>query len=155
MNPEVRVIAAEETIAVRWPVLRPGFPRETAEFTGDSDPTTFHLGVFVEGRLMGVASVYDAQCPEIPEAVHPCQLRGMATVPEVRGKGCGRALLVACVEKARGHGCDLLWCNARVSAVDFYAREGWQVFGAQFDIPTVGPHFRMLLRLYQLSREAV
>jgi GNAT superfamily N-acetyltransferase len=151
--PEIRHISAEETIAVRWPVLRPGFPRETAEFSGDTEPTTFHLGVFVEGRLVGVASVYDVPCPEVSDPVHPCQLRGMATVPEVRGSGCGRALLAACVENARVRGCDLLWCNARVSAADFYSRAGWQVIGAQFDIPTVGPHFPMRLRLDQLARQ--
>jgi GNAT superfamily N-acetyltransferase len=153
--PEIRVISAEETVAVRWPVLRPGFPRETAEFSGDTEPTTFHLGVFADGRLVGVASVYDAPCPDDSGAIHPCQLRGMATLPEVRGSGGGRALLAACVEKARDRGCDLLWCNARVSAADFYARAGWQVVGAEFDIPTVGPHFRMLLRLDQLARRAV
>jgi GNAT superfamily N-acetyltransferase len=153
--PEIRLIPAEETIAVRWSVLRPGFPRETAEFPGDTAPTTFHLGVFIEERLVGVASVYDAPCPEISGENHACQLRGMATVPEVRGTGYGRALLRACVEQARERGCDLLWCNARVSAADFYARAGWQVTGAQFDIPTVGPHFRMLLRLDQLARQPV
>jgi GNAT superfamily N-acetyltransferase len=155
MIPEIRLISAGETVAVRWPVLRPGFPRETAEFPGDTEPPTFHLGVFVEGRLVGVASVYDAPCPDVAGAIHPCQLRGMATLPEVRGSGCGRALLAACVKKAHERGCDLLWCNARVSAADFYARAGWEVIGAEFDIPTVGPHFRMLLRPDQLARQAV
>jgi GNAT superfamily N-acetyltransferase len=152
---EIRLISAEETVAVRWPVLRPGFPRETAVFSGDTEPTTFHLGVFVDERLAGVASVYDAPCPDVADAIHPCQLRGMATLPEVRGSGCGRKLLESCVERARERGCDLLWCNARVSAADFYARAGWQIIGAEFDIPTVGPHFRMWLRLDQLARRAV
>jgi GNAT superfamily N-acetyltransferase len=71
----------------------------------------------------------------------------MATLPEVRGSGCGRALLEACVAAAEGEGCPLLWCNARVGAVDFYRKHGWEVCSDVFDIPTAGPHFRMRRRL--------
>jgi GNAT superfamily N-acetyltransferase len=67
----------------------------------------------------------------------------MATLPEVRGAGFGRALLDACVAAARENGAAILWCNARTSAADFYAKNGWRIVGAEFDIPTVGPHFRM------------
>jgi GNAT superfamily N-acetyltransferase len=67
----------------------------------------------------------------------------MATLPEVRGAGFGKALLDACVAAARENGAAILWCNARTSAADFYAKNGWRIVGAEFDIPTVGPHFRM------------
>jgi GNAT superfamily N-acetyltransferase len=151
MNPETRIIAAEETVPIRWRVLRPGFPRETAIFPGDSEPTTFHVGVFLDCELSGVASVYEASCPVEPGARSPMQLRGMATIPEVRGKGCGHALLIACTNLACERGCDWIWCNARASAVPFYARFGWEKRGAEFEIPTVGPHFHMVGRLDQAT----
>ncbi len=143
----IRAITAEETIAIRWPVLRPGFPRETAIFAGDDIATAKHFGAFDGGRLVGVASIYLAPMPERADAAPAWQLRGMATLPEVRGRSFGCALLDACVAHARAEHAALLWCNARTSAAAFYTKHGWQIVGAEFDIPTVGPHFRMLLDL--------
>lgn len=147
VNFEVRRITAEETLALRLPILRAGLPRETAVFPGDENPTTCHFGAFVVGRLAGVASIYEARFAERPEITKAWQLRGMATLPEVRGRGSGRALLATCVEEARAHEGELLWCNARTPAVAFYARHGWRVIGAEFEIPTAGPHFRMWIAL--------
>jgi GNAT superfamily N-acetyltransferase len=143
----IRAITAAETITVRWPILRPGFPRETAVFDGDDAPATLHLGAFDGERPVGVASIYLAACPAKPDVSPAWQLRGMATLPEVRGAGFGKALLDACVAAARERGAAILWCNARTSAADFYARNGWRIVGEEFDIPTVGPHFRMFLPL--------
>jgi len=145
----IRPISAEETIAVRWPILRPDFPRETAVFAGDEFESTRHLGAFTtEEKLVGVASIYVVAMAELPAGVTCAegaswQLRGMATLPEVRGLGHGAALVAACVEAARTAGGGLIWCNARTTAAPFYAKHGWQIFDGEFDIPTVGPHFRM------------
>ncbi len=138
----VRVISAEDVIAVRWPILRPGFPRETAIFPGDEDGETRHFGAFVGGQLVGVASIYRATFPEKPQLTG-WQLRGMATLETARGLGFGVALLEAAEEYARQESGALAWCNARVTAAEFYCRHGWQISGETFDIPTVGPHFRM------------
>ena len=143
----IRAISAAETIAIRWPVLRPGFPRETAVFDGDDAPGTLHFGAFDGEALVGVASIYLVPFPAQPDASPSFQLRGMATMPEVRGAGFGAALLDACVAAARTKGAALIWCNARTSAAPFYAKHGWQIVGEEFDIPTVGPHFRMCLAL--------
>ena len=143
----IRAITAGETVAIRWPVLRPGFARETAVFDGDDAAATMHFGAFDGERIAGVASIYLAPFPAQPEVSPTFQLRGMATLPEVRGAGFGKALLAACVAAAREKGAALLWCNARKGAADFYAKNGWQIVGAEFDIPTVGPHFRMFLKL--------
>src|SRR5262249_8920640 len=138
----IRAISAAETIAVRWPVLRPGFPRETAIFQGDELETTRHFGAFDGAQLVGVASIYLAPLPERPAVSPAWQLRGMATLPEVRGRRFGCALLDACVAHAGQENAAVIWCNARTSAAEFYRTHGWEILGAEFDIPTVGPHFR-------------
>lgn len=140
----VSSISAAETIEIRWQILRPGFPRETAVFVGDDSPAAKHFGGFIESRLAGVASIYPAACPDRPEEQRGWQLRGMATLPEVRGLGVGKALVAACEQTVREVGDPFLWCNARIGAIDFYARLGWLVSSDEFDIPTVGPHRRML-----------
>jgi predicted GNAT family N-acyltransferase len=143
----LRRISGEETVDVRLPVLREGLPRKAAVFDGDDTPGTKHFGVFSADRLVAVASIYEAVFPEKAAIREAWQLRGMATLPNARGRGCGRALLQTCVEEARAAGGQVLWCNARTSAVDFYRRHGLQIMGNEFDIPGVGPHFRMWLWL--------
>lgn len=141
---EIRLLTPEEVISVRWPVLRPGFPRDSAIFPGDDAPETRHFGAFVDGQLVGVASTYAAPFPGDPgTSATARQLRGMATLDGFQGRGVGRAVLAACEQTARTDGATLIWCNARVSASAFYARMGWSRVGEEFDIPTVGPHYVM------------
>jgi GNAT superfamily N-acetyltransferase len=144
---EVREITAGETIPIRCAILRPGFPPEAAIFEGDDRPDTRHFGCFLDGQLQGVASIYRAPLPGGVPVQEGFQLRGMAVQPEMRGRGCGVALVRACELQARSQGADLLWCNARSKAVEFYRRHGFSTVGEEFDIPTVGPHWRMVLPL--------
>jgi GNAT superfamily N-acetyltransferase len=139
---DVRVITAPETWPLRLAVLRPGRPIEAAQFPGDDAPTTRHFGAFRDGQLLGIASLYLAELLERPGS-RALQLRGMASAPEVRGLGLGRALVHACVKFARENRAELLWCKARVGAVGFYRRLGFEIVGDEFEIPDVGPHFRM------------
>lgn len=136
-------IRAEQTIDVRLPVLREGLPRAAAVFDGDNAPGTKHFGVFLAEHLVAVASIYEASFPEKPEVQRAWQLRGMATLPHARGRGCGRTLLEVCVEESRAARGQLLWCNARTAALQFYRRHGLHIAGDEFEIPGVGPHFRM------------
>jgi len=172
MSERVRRITAEETIDVRHAVLRAGLPRESAIFPGDEAEETRHFGAFDGGKLVGVASIYVAPLPEesssysyssspsvdlppisvtpLPDpraAADAWQLRGMATLPEVRRRGIGGALLSAALAEVAAAGAPLLWCNARIGAVPFYKKHGFRVLGGEFDIPTAGPHFRMCIEL--------
>jgi GNAT superfamily N-acetyltransferase len=146
-QPIIQRISGSETIAIRWPVLREGFPRESAVFDGDDLPSTQHFGAFLDDKLVGVASIFLVPCPLYPELDRAWQLRGMATLPAVRGAGVGKALLHACEDSVRANHGHLLWCNARVSAAEFYRLHGWQIRSEIFEIPTVGPHYRMIREL--------
>jgi GNAT superfamily N-acetyltransferase len=141
---EVRIVKATETWPLRLAVLRPGRPIEAAQFPGDDAATTRHFGAFRDGSLLGIASLYLAEMPDQPGST-AYQLRGMATAPEARGLGLGRALVHACLAFTRANGGRLLWCNARTVAVEFYRKLGFAVIGGEFELPDVGPHFRMLL----------
>ncbi len=67
----------------------------------------------------------------------------MATEPDVRGAGFGAALVAACIEHVATSGGGELWCNARVGAVGFYRRVGFEVVSGEFDIPGIGAHVVM------------
>jgi GNAT superfamily N-acetyltransferase len=171
----VRRVDAATVIGLRHEVLRPGQPLAAAAFP--QDPEAVHLGAFdPAGRLVGCVTVFPEPLPDgrpdlLPPAAFPeaggspaaagspgtaavlgaggpaWRLRGMATRPEVRGAGHGRALLTAAIQAAREGGAALLWCNARENAVPFYTRAGFVPFGERFDLPGSGPHRRMALRL--------
>lgn len=143
----IRPIRAAETHALRLPILRAGLPPESACFPGDDAAETIHFGAFAGERLVGIATLLRAPLPEHPELFRAWQLRGMATLPEVRGQGRGRDLLLAALHHAREQSGDVLWCNARVPAVPFYERHGLAILGAEFEIPTAGPHRRMWISL--------
>jgi GNAT superfamily N-acetyltransferase len=149
----IRPITAAETRPMRQSVLRPGKTLEELVYPGDDDPGCAHLGAFDDaGRLVGIATVFPDVAPTelrgvMPDAAFEAglayRLRGMATLPDVRGAGHGRALLQACFDHARGHGGSYLWCNARVGAAGFYRAMGLQAFGDSFEIDLIGPHYVM------------
>jgi GNAT superfamily N-acetyltransferase len=61
--------------------------------------------------------------------------------------GIGRSLLEECDRVAKDKEIMLLWANGREPAVEFYKRMGWAVVFERFEIPTAGPHFKMIRRL--------
>ena len=136
----VRRGSAAEVVDVRHRVLREGRPRETAIFKGDDAPDTRHWVAVQADRVVGVASVMRADMPHPPGDVVPrWQLRGMAVRPELRGEGLGAKLLLAAHADVR----EPMWCNAREAVAPFYARHGWRIVGAPFDIAGIGPHLEM------------
>lgn len=139
----VRAVRAVETRGIRQSVLRPHQPPEACEYPGDDEPDTLHVGAFEDERLVGVASLYRMSPDGEPLRAGDWRLRGMATLPALRGQGIGAALLDACVAHARARGGVRVWCNARTTAGAFYARLGFVRVGDAYDIPGIGPHWFM------------
>jgi GNAT superfamily N-acetyltransferase len=144
---DIRAIASAATHPLRLSVLRPNRPASAAIFPDDDAPSTRHLGAFRDGQVVGIASLFVADLTPEHAGAPAYQLRGMATAPEVRGAGFGKALVIECVAFGQARGAKILWCNARTSAMDFYRKLGFEIIGPEFDIPDVGPHFRMWIRL--------
>ena len=138
----VRPITAAETRGLRAAVLRPGQTPAELVYPGDDAARTLHLGAFRDAGLVGIASFYFEAQPSAPgrDAV---RLRGMATLPAVRGEGFGTALMEAGIAWARAAGAERIWCNARRSARGFYEKLGLVVEGDVFEIPGIGPHYVM------------
>jgi GNAT superfamily N-acetyltransferase len=136
---DVRQITAAQTRPLRHTLLRPHQPVEKLVYPGDDHPLGFHAGAFRQHELVGIASVTPRALPgaDWPEQ---WQLRGMATAPEVRGTGYGRALIEACLAHIAAHGGRTLWCNGRTTAIPFYQALGFQVHGEEFVVDT-GPHY--------------
>jgi predicted GNAT family N-acyltransferase len=140
---EVKQIEAKDTYEIRHKILRPHRPIEDTHFLADNDEMTFHLGAYVDDKLVSVASFYMDNHPNI-EAPYQFRLRGMATLDEFRGQGMSSALLRTAFPLIKKNHVSTVWCNARVSAIGFYEKVGFKTLGNEFDIPDVGPHVLMM-----------
>jgi ribosomal protein S18 acetylase RimI-like enzyme len=137
---KIKKITSTETIIVRHPVLRPGRTIETCYFEGDDLPTTSHFGLYYENRLVAVISAFKMQNKLFTEE-NQYQIRGMAVLNEFQKKGFGEILLKYCENEIQINNGELIWFNARETAVAFYKKSGYEVLGSQFEIPDVGPHY--------------
>ncbi len=119
-------------------------PREEAIFAGDDLPTSRHFAAFESDKIaVGCASFHLNSWENQPAY----QLRGMATDPHWCGRGIGTQVLGAAMRAIRSDSAvALFWCNARLAALGFYKKLGWAIASERFEIPTAGPHYRMVLR---------
>jgi GNAT superfamily N-acetyltransferase len=137
---DIRTISAPQARPIRGDVLKRGLPASEVIYPGDDADDTLHLGAFVDGELVGIATFLGEACPVRPGA-RAWRLRGMATVPKHRDRGIGGALLEAGLDRVSRAGATVVWCNGRALARRFYERHGFEAVGNVFDIPHTGPHF--------------
>jgi GNAT superfamily N-acetyltransferase len=139
----VRRIELRTARRLRHQLLRPHQEPWEIVFDGDDEADTAHLGAFEGDTLVGIASAMREAPPWDRDAERAWRLRGMATLPEIRGHGYGGALLERCLAHAVDNGAEVAWCTARVPAAGFYRRFGFEGVGDVFDITPIGPHVLM------------
>lgn len=135
-------IAAIDTFQVRHPVLRKGKPIETCSFDGDNLPFTKHFGLFIDEKLTAVVSAFKNN-NSIFNSQNQYQIRGMAVLDQFQKKGFGHDLLVHCEGYCASQNAELIWFNARETAVLFYKKMNYNVVGDAFNIKDVGTHYVM------------
>ena len=132
-------IPTEYTLELRQVVLKPFLHPEDCMNPGDDDPTTIHLGLFHERKLVSICTLLSEPHPDF-SAGNPTRLRGMATDQKYRGQGFGRILLQYGMNHLRLNRGDFLWCNARQRAFNFYSQMGLFFHGEMFELDSIGPH---------------
>ncbi|MDP2089523.1 MAG: GNAT family N-acetyltransferase [Flavobacteriaceae bacterium] len=136
----VKIIKPEDTFEIRKKVLRENIPLPY-EFPGDFDESTTHFGFFIENKLVSVATVLKSSNQLF--SGNQYQLRGMATLSAYQGKGYGSVLLQSIIEFLKDKKAEILWFNARIIALNFYQKLGFQTIGELFELQYVGEHYIM------------
>ena len=140
----IEQVEAADTYPLRAQELRQGRP---LEMDGDDAPYALHLAARIDGgEIVGVVRFHPRDCPW-REGEGSWQLRGMATDPRVRGLGAGRALVAEGLSRIAARGGQLVWCDARRSAVGFYERLGFSSVTEDYDLRPVGLHRGMIIEL--------
>ncbi len=108
---------------LRWRVLRaPWGQPPTADADEDQFPCT-HLAIFDgDGQAIAVGRL-------VCKSPHEAQIRSMAVDERYRGQGLGRRIMSRLEQAARDVGVRSIVLQARENAVDFYARQGYEVVG--------------------------
>ncbi len=140
----IREIKVEDTYNIRKQELRKSMSLP-AQFTGDLDNNTLHLGVFDDDILVSIISFMKNDHKNLKGEQY--QLRGMATLETYQKKGYGKKLVIRAEKLLKKKNAAIIWCNARVIALDFYHKQGYKIIGEEFDIPQIGGHFVMYKRL--------
>lgn len=148
-TPDVQIveIIAGETHPLRRSVLRDGTKSDQVTFDGDDESTTFHLGVLDGGSLVAISTWMERRYPDLP-ALTGYQLRGMAIDPTHRSGGIGSLLLGGGLDRCRSQAVELVWARARLSALGFYERHGFETRGPEYiDLTTGLPHIDIVRHL--------
>jgi len=135
----LREVPIAHTRGLRQAILRPHDSEDTIASQEPED--AFAFGAFQDEELIAVGFIAPDGTPG------SWRIRGMATVARARGEGVGAAVLAGLIEHARADGATRVWCNARTPARSFYERAGFRIVSEQFEIPGIGLHFVMELRL--------
>ena len=161
MKLEIKTINAAQTFSVRHPELREGKPLESCAFDIDLHESTLHLGAYLGLELVGVASFMKQpsyfpsekkslmvqHANSSPNQLYEIQLRGMAVLKAHHKKGIGAAILRFGEQKLKDIEYSGIWMNARIKAVGFYEKLGYDIYGDAFEIQGVGAHVKMIKKI--------
>ena len=100
-----------------------------------NEKNNIFIGYFDDGKLEGC-------CMLVPLENHSIQLRQMAVIAGLQGKGIGRTIMQFAENLSRDKGFKKIMMYARESAIGFYQKQGYEIKGEMFTEVSI-PHFKM------------
>ncbi|NVJ66568.1 MAG: GNAT family N-acetyltransferase [Gammaproteobacteria bacterium] len=142
MKLDIQRVPLDFIYPLRSKVLRPGQAISSCHYPEDKQADAFHLAALDSGNVIGIASFYHEAHPDL-DGNKAYRLRGMAVEPEMQSYGIGSKLLSQAFDICNKAGADLLWCNARTAAMNFYLKLGFKATGEPFELAGIGEHYLM------------
>lgn len=133
----IEQIRFDLTWRIRHEVMYPDSAYDVVKL--EDDPEGIHFGLFANDQLVTVVSVF--------HEAKIYRFRKFATIAEVQGKGYGTLMLNYIIGYVSKMGAEKLWCNARVSAANFYGKFGF----AQTDQRSVSKGIDFVIMELQLN----
>ena len=149
----IKLVSKEEVYPLRHQVLRPQKPFDEIIYDTDTEIETFHVGAYLEDKLICVASfnradlVHGYASQDTQKTQAHFRLRAMATLPEYRRLGAGRAVVSFAENYLLKEGIHLIWCRGRTSVQGYYEALGFVALGDVYDYPTLGEHITLYKNL--------
>ncbi len=132
---------SSEVLELRHQVLRPHQNiGECAYGVDDLRETKHWKACNHKNEIIGIITLFPEQLDKNSTS-QGYRIRGMAVSPQAQGLGVGALLLDHALKDRELSSEGYVWCNARNTAIGFYKKNGFKVFGEPFDIPGIGEHF--------------
>lgn len=142
---QIRKITAAETYPLRHKILRKNEPIEKCVYPFDTADSTVHFGLFENNILLGIISVFETK-KEVFNDKKQFQIRGMAVLENHQKNGYGATLVKHTMTYLQKEQEFLIWFNARIIALGFYEKLGFEKIGTEFEIVPIGMHYIMYKR---------
>lgn len=120
---EIKIIGFKETFNLRHSVMNP--EKIIDQMYRPGDESALHIGAFINKHLNGITSFFEED-PKI------WRIRGMAVDPLYQKLGIGRKLVKFGFDHIEDP--ELIWCNSRISAIDFYKKLGFDQTSEEFEL---------------------
>ena len=141
----------EEIQQLRNEVLWPHKTFANCILETDRLSTTFHFGIQIDGLTVATVTFQQENTDKLQKdsskdvSQDPLQqkqyrLRAMAVREGYRGQGFGDAIVEAGLNHLRELGVEVVWCDARVAALNFYRRLHFNELEEEYEIPIIGMH---------------
>ncbi len=125
----------KKMIDLRYNLLRKPLGLSFTNDELEKEKNDILIGCFDDDRLEGC-------CMLVPKDKVAVQLRQMAVISGLQGKGVGRVLMQFAENIARDRGYKKIIMNARKTVTGFYEKLGYNVVGKEFTEVTI-PHYVM------------
>lgn len=122
LTADIEQITPTLTWQLRRDELYPGKYKHDMEMPEDDEG--IHFGAFAYNKLVGVVSLFHTGTDY--------QFRKFAVSSSVHKQGIGKQLLAYIINYAITEGATRIWCNARITAADFYSKYGMLPVGDVF-----------------------
>jgi len=125
----------KQMVDLRYNMLRKPLGLTFSEEELQGEINNILIGCFDDDKLEGC-------CMLVPKDTEALQLRQMAVISGLQGKGIGRVLMQFAENIARDRGYKKLIMHARKTAMGFYEKLGYRKIGNEFLEVTI-PHYAM------------
>ncbi len=164
-NGQAQILQPEEIQQLRNEVLWPHKIFENCILETDRLSTTFHFGIQLDGLTVATVTFQKENTDKLDSLKGVIQdsskgsskdfskgvsqgvmqenqyrLRAMAVREGYRGQGYGYAIVEAGLNHLRELGVEVVWCDARVAALNFYRRLQFEEIEEEYEIPIIGMH---------------
>ena len=133
------MLSPEEIQQLRNEVLWPHKTFENCILETDRLSSTFHFGLKVDGLTVATVTLQQESSSKLPQETQ-YRWRAMAVREGYRGQGYGDAIVEAGLNHLRKLGVEVVWCDARVAALNFYRRLQFEELEEEYEIPIIGLH---------------
>ncbi len=124
-----------QMVKMRDEILRKPLGLSFSEEELSSEKNNMLIAAFEDDEMLGC-------CMIVENNSEKSQLRQMAVLNSLQGKGIGRALMVFAENLARDHGYKTMCMHARKNTVSFFEKMGYKVTSGEFIKLTI-PHLEM------------